>query len=144
MMNEFEISVQIIMAFLGSLGFAMMFGLARRHLLTASLGGMLAWGVYLAMLAWKKNVFLACLTASIFAMIYSEFLARLHKTPATLFIVPAIIPLVPGSSLYYTMSYAVRGDVENAKLYGHQTVIWVLAIAAGISFATTIKELRQK
>ena len=139
-----EIYIQLVSAFFGSLGYSLLFGLAKRHLLTASLGGLFSWGVYLAVFSVKNNVFLACLAASIFSMIYSEFLARRHKSPATLFIIPSIIPLVPGSSLYYAMSSAVHGDVENAKFFGHQTVIWVLAIAAGISFATAIKELRRK
>ena len=138
-MNAF---IQLIMAFIGSLGFAMMFGLRAGHLIPASLGGMFSWGIYLAVENNSGSEFLGCLAASVFSMVYSEFLARTRKSPATLFIVPAIIPLVPGSSLYYAMSYAVNGDAENAKIFGHQTLIWVLSIAAGISFVTAIRELR--
>ena len=139
-----EIITQLITAFIGSLGFSMLFGLPRRHIFSASMGGMFSWGIYLLLMKINGNVFLACLCASIFSMIYSEFLARLHKSPATLFIIPSIIPLVPGSSLYYAMSYAVRGDVERAKYHGHQTLIWVMAIAAGISFVTALRELHTK
>lgn len=137
-----NIFIQLVTAFLGSLGFSLMFGLRAVHLIPASLGGLLSWGIYLYVMNHLGNVFLACFTASIFSMVYSEFLARTRKSPATLFIIPAIVPLVPGSSLYYAMSYAVSGDTENAKIYGHQTVIWLLAIAAGISFVTAIRELR--
>lgn len=137
-----EIIIQLVTAFLGSLGFSLMFGLRTQHLFSASLGGLFSWGIYLAVFSLNKNVFIACLIASIFAMIYSEFIARRHKSPATLFIIPSIVPLVPGSSLYYAMSYAVMEDMKNAKVYGHQTLIWVLAIAAGISFTTAIREIK--
>ena len=137
-----DIIIQLITAFLGSLGFSMMFGLRIQHLFSASLGGLFSWGIYLAVFSLNKNVFIACLIASVFAMLYSEFIARRHKSPATLFIIPSIVPLVPGSSLYYAMSFAVMGDAENAKIYGHQTVIWVLAIAAGISFTTAVREIK--
>ena len=137
-----NIFIQLFTAFTGSLGFSLMFGLRIGHLVPASLGGMFSWGIYLAIMNHSGNEFIACLAASIFSMLYSEILARTRKSPATLFIIPAIIPLVPGSSLYYAMSYAVMGDSENAKFYGHQTVIWLLAIAAGISFVTAINELR--
>ena len=42
-----ETIVQLLMAFLGALGFSLLFGMPRRHLWVASLGGMLAWGLYL-------------------------------------------------------------------------------------------------
>lgn len=101
----------------------------------------MSWGIYLGVLALSDDVFLACLSASASAMVYSEFMARVRKCPATLFIITAIIPLVPGSSLYYAMSSAVNGDMTLAGEYAHQTLIWVLAIAGGISFVTAIHEL---
>ena len=44
-----ENAIQLITAFLGSLGFAMLFHVRREKLLLASLGGLLSWGVYLLM-----------------------------------------------------------------------------------------------
>ena len=43
------IIMQLATAFLGSLGFALLFQVRRKRLLLASLGGLLAWGVYLLM-----------------------------------------------------------------------------------------------
>ena len=37
-------------------------------------------------------------------------MARLKKTPTTVFLVPAAIPMVPGASLYRSMSFAVSGQ----------------------------------
>ena len=62
-MNEFEILMQLVTAFLGSLGFALLFGLGTRHLFTSSLGGMLSWGLYLAVFSFSRDVFIACLVA---------------------------------------------------------------------------------
>ena len=39
--------MQLVTAFIGSWGFAMLFHVRREKLLLASLGGLLAWGVYL-------------------------------------------------------------------------------------------------
>jgi uncharacterized membrane protein YjjB (DUF3815 family) len=71
-------------------------------------------------------------------------MARWRKTPATLFVIPGMVPLVPGSSLYNTMSYAVRGEMEAARAYGTKTLLCALAIAAGISFVTALRELQTK
>ncbi|MBQ7733629.1 MAG: threonine/serine exporter family protein [Synergistaceae bacterium] len=139
-----EVILQLLTAFTGSLGFALLFGIRTRHLLYASFGGFVSWSVYLAVHGLSSNEFLACLAASIVAMIYSEIMARVRKCPATVFIIIAIIPLVPGGSLYYAMSNAVMGNTQMAEFYAHQTLIWVLAIAGGISFVTAIHELRSK
>ena len=136
-----EIFIQLVTAFLGALGFALLFGLHKRHLFFASLGGMITWGIYLSVHSVLKSPFLANLAASVFAVSLAEALAHWRKCPATLFVMPSIVPLVPGSSLYYTMSYAVQNDFETAHVFGHQTLITALAIAAGISFVTACREL---
>ncbi len=136
--------IQLLTAFLSSFGFSMLFGLRRRFLLPAATGGLLCWGVYLGMDAWLHMEFLSCLIAAAFAVVYAELLARLLKTPATLFVVPGILPLVPGGSLYYTMENIVHGRMEEARVFGRQTAIAALAIAAGISFVVAIRELRAR
>ena len=136
-----HILIQLATAYIGSLGFALMFGLRARHLGFAALGGMIAWGIYLGVIALEPSIFLANLCASIFAVTYAELMAHLRKCPATLFVVPGVVPLVPGSSLYYAMDCAVNGDLVGAGAYGHQTLIVALAIAAGISFVTVCREL---
>ena len=136
--------LQLVTAFLASYGFSMVFGLRRRFLLPAGLGGLLCWGLYLGMGTLAHSEFLSCLIASAFAVIYAEVLARSLKTPATLFVVPAILPLVPGGSLYYTMENAVHGRMEAARSFGQQTLVVALAIAAGISFVVALRELQAR
>ena len=136
-----EILIQLVTAFLGALGVALLFGLHKRHLFFASLGGMITWGIYLLIHIFLQTPFLANLIASVFAVSFAEALAHWRKCPATLFVMPSIVPLVPGSSLYYTMSYAVQNDLDKAHIYGQQTLITALAIAAGISFVTACREL---
>ncbi len=136
--------VQLVTAFFASYGFSMLFGLRRRFLLPAALGGLLCWGVYLGMDAIAHREFLSCLTAAAFAVIYAEVLARSLKTPATLFVVPAILPLVPGGSLYYTMENAVHGRMDAARSFGQQTLVAALAIAAGISFVVALREIQTR
>ena len=139
-----RIIVQLATAFLGSGGFSLLFGLRRRYLVLASLGGMLGWVIYLLVDAWLHIGFLSYLLAAAFGVVYAEVLARRLKTPATLFVIPAIVPLVPGSSLYAAMSCAVRGDMNAAREFGSQTLEYALAIAAGISFVVAIRDLQTK
>ena len=135
---------QLLAAFVGAMGFALLFGMRRRYLFAASLGALLGWGVYLLVEWLLGNTFLPSLAAAAFALSYSEIMAKVLKTPATLFVIPAIIPLVPGGSLFYTMSCADHGELASARLYGTRTGECALAIAAGISIVLAFRELRTK
>ena len=42
-----DIVIQLIAAFMGALGFSFLFRLHKRHIIFASLGGLVTWGVFL-------------------------------------------------------------------------------------------------
>ena len=139
-----ETILQLSAAFFGSLGFSLLFGLPRRYLIRAALGGLMSWAIYFMSMRVIENIFLANFLAAGCSVIYAELLARRLKCPATLFLTPAIIPLVPGGSLYETMSYAVRRETERAHRTGAVTLEAALAIAAGISIVITCWSLKTK
>ena len=74
-----NIIIQLIAGMLGSVGFAMMFGLKAKYILSAAIGGFLSWGLYLLGMHIFDNIFLACLMASAFCAFYSEITARIQK-----------------------------------------------------------------
>ena len=127
-----EIFIQIVSSFLGSLGFSLLFNLKGKRLLWASLGGVFAWSVYLIVDALTHNLFLCGVISAMVATAYSEIFARILKTPKTAFIFPAIVPMVPGGSLYYTMSNFILGNPETALEYAKKTLWMAIALAFGI------------
>lgn len=139
-----EIVIQLIAAFFGSLGFSLIFGQRRRYLLLSALGGLLAWAVYLLVERLMGAPFFSYLLAAAFSVLWAEALAHLLKSPATLFLTPAILPLVPGGELYATMSSAVRGLTEPARLHAAATLRAALAIGAGISLVLALRELHAR
>ena len=143
--------IQLLTAFLGSLGFALLFNVRGTRLLPAAFGGLLSWGVYLLAGAFLQSDPLRYLIASAAFTLYAEILARLMKTPETLFLVSAAIPLVPGGSLYRTMEYAIRGDGQAFGSSGLATLLLAVAIAAGIlltmavlNMVSTLPRLRRQ
>ena len=130
-----KIMMQLITAAIGSVGFGMIFRLRRRLLPPAALGGFMSWGIYLFAMAKMNNEAVSCLFAAGFSAIYAEILARIEKAPATIFLVTSVIPLIPGSTLYYTMSYAVQSKWEISREYGSLTIQYAVGIAGGISLA---------
>ncbi len=133
-----DIIIQLITAFLVSIGFALLFQLRKNLLAVAAIGGLINWGVYLLTEPYFTNEFTPCFVAAAVAVIYCEISARVFKAPVTLFLVPSVITSVPGSGLFYTMSGVVQNDWNMAKQFGLRTAEFALGIAAGICLAVVI------
>ena len=131
--------IHLVTAGIGALGFSLLFNVRKELLPAAAFGGFLDWGVYM-MAEWffGGGVFLPSVVAAAFASIYAEAMARVEKAPATVFYIPALIPLIPGGSLYYTMSYAVLGQWDLVKSYGASTAYCALGIAVGMSLVLSV------
>ena len=132
--------IHLVTAGLGALGFSLIFNVRRELLPAAAFGGLLDWGIYM-MAEWffGNGVFLPSVVAAAFASIYAEAMARVEKSPATVFYIPALIPLIPGGSLYYTMSYAVLGQWDQVQSYGASTAYCALGIAVGMSLVLSVE-----
>lgn len=140
-MNGMNIFLQLITAFLGALGFALLYQVSREKLFWASFGGFLSWLVYLICGTFSDNDVVRYFFASVIVTFYAEFMARKKKTPATVFLAPGTIPLIPGGSLYQTMSYCLSGTWEQAFLQGLQTILLAVAISCGILMTMTIMQV---
>lgn len=133
-----EIIVQLITAFFGSLGFALLFNMRKKHLLAASAVGMLGWGMYLLMESFGFECFVVTFLASSFTSLCCELCGELLDAPATMFFITAVVPLIPGRSLYYTVYYMAHRDLEQAKLFAGTTAQYAIGIACGISAVWTL------
>ena len=132
----------IVSAALGSLSFAMFFGVRSRKLCFSLLGGALNWGLYL--LAMKKMGLPATMAYALGAAagtLYAEILARIVKTPVTVFVITSVIPMVPGGTLYYTMLGLLQGDKATFVDRGLYTLSAAGAMALGIFAATMLFRL---
>lgn len=138
-MSQFEI-IQIITAAISSVGFAILFNVHGKKLITAAIGGGVGWLVFLLL----NRVVSEALGYFIVAMLislYAESMARLLKAPTTLFIIPSLIPLIPGASLYYTMTYALRGDTSLFLPKAIATLKLAAALAIGVIVSAVLMKL---
>ncbi len=129
--------VQIITGFIGSLGFAFLFNIRGKRLIAAAFGGFLSWSLFVVFNMFINNDPVNYFFVALLVSIYAEVMARVMKTPTTTFITTSLIPLIPGSSLYYTMAYALNSDFENFLTKGLYTLQLAAALAIGIIVAVT-------
>ena len=137
-MIKTQIFIQLITAAAGSIGFGLLFHIRKRYLGLVGIGGMIGWLAYVFFTGIWDGVFLPSLAAGFIVDIYAEILARVCKETSTSFFVTSIIPLVPGSTLFYCMSSIVEGNSQMALMYGRDTFYFALGIAVGMSAAWSI------
>lgn len=129
-----QIVLTTLMGMIGAVSFAMLFNVRGYKLIAHAIGAMISWIVYMYVfgLNQDKVISLFCATATI--GILSEILARLMKAPVIVMLVPMLVPLFPGSDLFYSTSYLVRGENE----LGMQFLELVLKEAGAMAFAIII------
>lgn len=129
-----------VFAFLSSTGFAILFSIPKDSILRSGFVGATGWIVFYI----SSNIFNSNITGTFFAAITAgvlgELFARHYKKPATVFIVPGIVPLVPGAGMYYTMLALVEKDFHGAANKGTETFFIAAAISIGLIISTSLSK----
>jgi uncharacterized membrane protein YjjB (DUF3815 family) len=133
--------IQVLSAFIGTFGFSVLFNVRGKRLFFASLGGLIAWLFFVIFKIFIPSEVTIYFIVALIASLYAEIMARLLKTPTTTFIITALIPLIPGSSLYYTMSYAFQSDLEKFMHKGIYTLELASSLALGVIIASAFIKL---
>ena len=138
---DHSLGAQCLYCFLGCAGFSILFNIHGPGALLCTFGGVIAWIVYALVLKATGNDIAAYFWASLASSFYSEIMARLRKCPAISYLVVAIFPLIPGAGVYYTMNYAVQGQMELFATSGMHTAAIAGSMAVGILLASTLFRL---
>lgn len=126
------------------LGFSIRSNIKGWKLLFTSLGGALSWGLYLQFLNWSSSLLLSIFLATVAVCIYSELLGRLFRIPVAVFVICSIIPLVPGSGLYYAMKAYIDGNGSDFLLKMGQTLMIAGSISVAIAVVSSVTNLFRK
>lgn len=119
--------------------FSVLFGVRRGNILFAALAGWLGYFVFVA--AGRLGALVTIVLASAAVALFAEVAARLKKTPATLFLVAGLIPIVPGGSIYQGVLQAIEGHAAAAALTLLDALMQTGAIAVGIILVSSLIQL---
>lgn len=128
----------LIAAFLGTLGFAIIFKLKGKYLVYISVCGFFNYAIYIIALFFNWSEFWASAVATVFVAVAAEILARILKTPTVIFTLPGVVPIVPGSTLYYSVRYLLLRDYENFAVSFKSTCYIALGIVCGTVVVSVI------
>ena len=133
--------VNLIAALAATAGYSLLVNVPRRLLAPAALGGVLSWGAYLLLRGRIESVFYLLVLVGAASAAYAEAAAKAAKAPATIFLIPGLIPLVPGGYVYYAMFALVQNDFAAMRRYGLLTAQWAVGLAAGISLVAVLHQI---
>lgn len=133
--------IQTVMGAFGAAGYSILFNVRGRKLIASIAGAAASWGVYLVVFACCEDKVLSLLGATLTAGILSEILARILKAPVIILLVPMLIPLIPGSDLYYATTHLVMGHAAEFGDYSSLFIKEAGAIAFGIILVTCMVQV---
>lgn len=136
--------IQVLAGFVGSFGFAILFNIRGKRLFVASAGGLLSWLLFVILNDIIPNEPIIYFIIACAVSVYAEAMARVMKTPTTAFIITALIPLIPGGSLYYTMVYAFHGNLNSFLPKAVFTMQLAAALALGVIISTAFVRVFNK
>lgn len=129
--------LEIICCVVGTIAFAIIMKVPQKSLLFVAIGAIISSAIERILVNYYGD-FAACLISMVCLSFYCEIIARLIETPTTVVLMPSTIPLLPGSSIYYAMFYAIQSNTKLFTQYAKATLFAGLGIALGAVISSTI------
>lgn len=123
--------------------FVVLFSVARADAVAAVVGGFLAWGTALAADQLGLGGAAAAFFGALATGLYANVVARWRDRPAQIYLVPAIVLLVPGAFGFASFERLLWGDISGGLLGATQTVMIGAALAIGLLLANALAPPRK-
>ncbi|WHH59585.1 threonine/serine exporter family protein [Petroclostridium sp. X23] len=136
--------LEAVYSYFATIFFAYIFNAPKKSVFITGMNGSIGWLIYSYLNYTYQAEVLGSFTGALVVGIISEYLARHFKMPATIFLTSGIIPLVPGTGLYYTMLYLVQKQYSSAMQVGVETIFIAGSIAAAVAISASLFKKRNK
>ena len=140
-MEDLTYFLPCVYAFFACIGFSMLFNIHGVGIFICAGGASVGWLVYLLTAPLVHSDIIQSFFAAITISAWSEGMARLRKCPVTSYLLVALLPLVPGGGIYYTMEHALNGDTELFLDTLMHTLGLAGALAVGVLLVASVVRL---
>lgn len=135
------IFIHFLFSYLSTVAFGVLTNVPRRTLLASGLTGSVGWIVFHLMREAGYSLGFANFIAAFLIGCGSIFFSRLKKIPMLVFIVPSLVPLVPGGPAYLAVREIVIGDGDKGLYYILIVAVTAGAIAGGFVMTTLVEKI---
>ncbi|WP_122640122.1 threonine/serine exporter family protein [Romboutsia sp. Marseille-P6047] len=137
-MTNMPVYMHFLYSFFATIGFSVFLDAPKSTLIPCGFTGGLGWSVYYYLYTFTYNDPFSNFIAAFLVSLVSEILARKLKQPAIVFVIPGIIPLVPGLGMYKTMLYLVQSNFALAISKGSSVLFVGGSITLGVLVVTSL------
>jgi len=128
-----HVLLQTLFAVIGTIGFCILFHVPTRHIPVCGIIGGLAWCLYQVLIGYGDwRIVAATFMAAALVGFLSDVASHIFKEAATVFVIPGILPLVPGAYIFYTMQALIRDDMSATGIHATETLKLAAATALGL------------
>lgn len=124
--------LQILGAFIAVIAFCFLLNAPRKYILHAGAIGAMGWALFLVLQSLDFSKGSATFFSGCLICLCAQILARILKTPATIFIIIGILPLVPGAGMYHIARSIIYSDAALTSYYITETLTVSGMIAVSI------------
>ena len=137
-MNMSAFAMGWVGVIMGLWGSAVTFRIPARAWLGCILAGLFGWEVNYLLIQQGIIPLYSAFVGAIGLTMCSEALARAIRMPSTVFVVPAVFPLVPGMTAYNAMLSLIQGQYDAAMTSTMQALLIASGIAVGMLMGNAI------
>lgn len=132
---------QALAAFIGTAAFADLFGMKREHYAVAGLIGAIGWTVYLLLARYGgATPAVGTLVSAVLVCVLSRFAAVPMRSPAQVFLLCGIFPLVPGAGIFWFTYFLTAGQFSLSFQSGFIAFKVAIALVLGIILAMELPQ----
>ncbi|MDO4912575.1 MAG: threonine/serine exporter family protein [Lactobacillus sp.] len=134
--------IQVVFSYLASIGYGLTINIPHRALNAAGITGTIGWMTFW-ILDYNESLGRAIpnLVGSFILATLAYLLAKKKKCPAPIFMIPALVPLVPGLPAYQAIKALIGGHSILALRLIVKVCVVTGAIAVGILLSTILIEI---
>ena len=129
-------AVQVAGSFMAVLSFGIVLDLPKKYLGWSCVTGGVCWLVYLLIREETGSLIFAAFLSGLSVALLGHILARILRAPVSVFLIPGILPLVPGTSIYNCVYNIIRSSREQSTYY----LIETMQIAGAIAMAVFLMD----
>ncbi|MDD3570209.1 MAG: threonine/serine exporter family protein [Lachnospiraceae bacterium] len=107
----YNLMLNFAASFIAIYAFAILYNAPRKELIPCAITGAFGWIVYFLVMKKTMDVVISTFFGAVTVAACSRMLSYTRCAPSTLFLIPGILPLVPGTQIYNTMKAVIADDL---------------------------------
>ena len=129
-----EIITAFVFACIATMAFAVLFQAPKKIVFIDGVIGAIGWVVFI----YLRHELVSNFCATISLALASELSSRIFKQPVTVFVIPGIVPLVPGLGIYQGMFAIINNEYNNGTSILLTAMTDSVAIAIGVMLVSSL------